>query len=74
MQKVCTEWFVFFLFPRKFITWGVSPSLKHCKKIIGKKITLEPFEPIHVTVKINKFPELPFLQGTTFKFPNICNH
>jgi hypothetical protein len=74
MQKICTEWLVFFLFPRKFVTCGVFFKCETLRNIMGKKITLEPFEPMHVTIKINKFPELPFLQGTSFQFPRICNH
>jgi hypothetical protein len=73
MQKIFTEWFSF-CFLENLLFGGGFSKYDTLHDIIGKKITLETFEPITLTVKTNKFPELPFLQGTTFKFPSICNH
>lgn len=35
-KNICTEWFVFFLFPRKFITWGF-PQVWNTARHNGKK-------------------------------------
>jgi hypothetical protein len=62
MHKICTEWFVFFLFPTNFITCRGGGGVSKCDTLhnmMGKKIILEPFEPIHVTVKLTNFLNFP---------------